>query len=245
MRSCSCFILALLLLLLLPTTGHAARVATVVPLGDVQVQPISPVGATESLTQDCQVGNLNPGSWAIGNFLLPPESYSLVFDPAAQCSACPLGIRVEAVHILLQATEATTLDLSVNLQSADVSDPDCPLPGPMECMSAQYGVSLPGAGVFDVSLPLDCDCAFKDYLYLLGVTFENVDSASGAVPDLITDDFPVPCTTYNEFGQGPIDVVSQYNFPGNLLIWADVSCCESPVGDDETSVGRFKGGYED
>jgi hypothetical protein len=211
-----------------------------------RVDPSTIKEPTEALVPSatCEVGNINPSYWAIGGYLVPPERYAISFRPSdSSCAACPLGYQVTTVRIILQTSAAMTVVMSVGLQSATFpTGPDCAEPGPQECSDGPYQVNLPSAGLWNIGLPLTCDCAFKDFAYLLTVDFESV---SGGTPDLITDNLPGPCTSWNDYGTGWSDLVTAAGFPGNLKIWAEAECCEVPVGADVESMGGWKGRFKD
>ena len=100
--------------------------------------------------------------------------------------------------------------------------------------------NLPSAGLWDISLPLECACASPDYPYALTVSFESV---TGGTPDLVTDNLPSNCVSWNDFGSGWVDLVSGSGFPGNLKIWAEADCCEPPVETMKETMGDVKGRY--
>ncbi len=237
--------LSVVLVLLLSVAAFAEDRAVVVkPLESMTATPITLGPASPA--QDCQVGNLNAAAWAISNFILPPEEYKLAFDPGATCSVCPMGMSVTSIHVLLQTAGACDLVMEVNLEFASYpGDPDCPNPGPEVCSSGLYNVNLPAAGLYDVALPITCDCVSMGRTYLLGL---NIQSAScDPVPDLITDAGPATaCTNWNDFGAGWYDLLGQIPaWPGNLLFYADVECCSPPVPVGKSTWGAIKSLYKD
>lgn len=237
----SVFVLAVSLLLAAPAL--AERTATAVPLTHTILQSATPDGSPAKVPAGCQVGNLNSPAWAIPGWAFPPEAYFLNFLPLDSCPNCGLGFNVTAVHFYVQTDGPCEIDLSVGLYGTDFSDPNCPLPGPSDCVSPYYTVTLNAAGLWDVNIPVDCPCADPNYLYALGVDILDYRCDSGAYPDIITDDFPTNCTSWNEYGLGPVDLVADAGFPGNLIMFADTQCCEPAVGLEESSWGRVKGLY--
>ena len=219
----------------------AQKPATVTPVPVTGT--FSPIGPGQGgPNQACVVGNLNAPAYAIVGFVLPPEEYKLVFDPTAGCSICPVGIRINNVHILLRTSQACEVVMAVDVEAVSDS-PECPgmFPGIELCNSGLFTVSLPGAGLWDVGLPIDCGCITVDNLYLL--SFDFVDSSCLPEPDLITDGSPTVCTSWNDFGAGWTDLVSAYGFPGNLLFFADAECC-GPVPVESQTWGKIKSLYE-
>jgi len=144
----------------------------------------------------------------------------------------------------------TTFDVYVDLEDA-LWDGVCWVPGIEDCVSPVYSVTIDTDGLYDISLPIydACDCAYffspvtcQPFYYFLSFHFPNA-FPTGMEPDVVTDDFPLGCTSYNDFGSGWLDLVTEYSFPGELMIWADVACCDNPVGDGACSWGKIKNLY--
>ena len=175
------------------------RTVVVKPVKSTIATPITLGPAGPAL--DCQVGNLNAPAVAIGGFIAAPETYKLAFDPGAACSVCPVGMNVTSISIYLQTETACDIVMGVDLEEAAYpGDPTCPNPGPVVCTSPLYNVALPSAGLWVISLPIDCACVPVDRMYLLGVNFQSVSCA--IVPDLITDGGPATaCANWNDFGR--------------------------------------------
>jgi hypothetical protein len=237
MRPLLTIALLVLLVATLVSSAEASREVVIQPLDNSNVQRIEPGDLPAIVPSGCTVGNLNPPYYAISDWALPPEEYKYVFNPMPNCGVCPVGYQVTQVHILLQTAAANTLVMGVDLEDAVFPEgPDCPYPGPEDCFGGLYQVNLPGAGLYDVALPIECGCAFLNYTYLLSVHFQ---SATAAV-DLVTDNRPGSCTSWNDWGQGWQDLFT-YGFPGNLLIWADAVCCEPPISTDTETWSTLKG----
>ena len=226
----------LMALLILAVTSAVARDAVVRPLDPAEAQEIA-LGVADR--QACQVGNLNAASWAVGGWMAAPEEYKLAFDPGTTCSVCPIGWKLTAVHILIQTAEACDFVMAVDLEEADYLPGGCTYPGPEICNSGLYNVAIPSAGLWDISLPIDCECAYFGFEYLLSVHFDSMT----CTPDLVTDALPTACTSWNNWGAGWFDLVVDGGFPGNLLIWGDVDCCDPPVDSDKETWGGIKGMY--
>lgn len=235
----SATVFCLFVALVVPAT-HAAREVTITRVDPSTFLPLQPSGAAVG----CQVGNTNPAAWAISNFIVPPEEYALVFDPLnSTCGNCGLGFQVTTINIQVQVTAASTIVMEGYLRSAGFpTDPSCAEPTNVECSTGLFTVDLPGAGGWIINLPIDCQCAFLNYPYALGIYIQSI---TGAVPDLITDNSPSLCTSYNDYGAGWVDLRAAYaTWPGNLKIWADGVCCEQPVGAEDESMGELKGKFK-
>lgn len=194
----------------------------------------------------CNVGNLNAGAFVINNFLLPPEAYAYSFDPSAQCAQCPLGFRVTVVHMILNVTQPCTLVMGANLTELEPSGtPGCDSPAAELCDAFLYTVALPAAGTYNIGLPVTCECAFiNPYNYALEVYFDSYTCTNNVVPRLVTDNLPSLCTSWNNYGLGWGDLRADFpTWPGNLLIFAETTCCENPVADDNQTWGAIKSLY--
>ena len=207
-----------------------------VEITDVEFGPVSPL-------LSCQVGNLNPAAWAISNFVLPPEDYKLAFDPMATCTSCPFAFKITKNHILLQVAAACTIVMSVDVEEVVYAGADCTTPGPVVCASPLYTVSLPAAGLYNIGIPITCDCLTMARKYMLSVHFESAT----CTPALITDAGPAGlCLNWNNYGTGWYDLVGAFpTWPGQLTMFADAECCTPPVPVDERTWGAVKELYED
>jgi hypothetical protein len=186
---------------------------------------------------DCLMGNLNAPYYAISGWLLGMESYSYVYEADAAACACPEGFAVETVHIYLQFAGAMDFDVAVGLSEAEWDFAgSCWVPGADICASPVYNVAIPGGGLYDIALPVTCDCAFFGYHYAIDVDFLTSFAVS---PDMITDNVPVGCVSWNDYGGGWVDL-NPTGFPGELLIFADVACCADPVANEDETFGGIK-----
>ena len=234
----SATVLCLSVALVVPL-AHATREVTVTPVDPSTFQPLQSPTAELS----CAVGNTNPAAWAVSSFVTPPEEYALVFDPVnSTCANCGTGFQVSTINMHLQVSAAGTVVMSGALHSAGFpNDPSCMEPTTVECSTALYTVTFPNAGAFIIALPLNCDCAFLNYGYAVSIHFESV---TGLSVDLVTDNTPSTCTSYNNYGLGWVDLVANYSgWPGNLKIWADATCCDQPIDTQEESMGSLKGKF--
>src|SRR5512139_580265 len=95
-----CTLAAVFVLGIAGTAAIADRNFVAKPLQTIEATPMV-MGPIPNVA--CRVGNLNAPVWALSNYLIQSEIYKLVVDPST-CTACPLGLRVTAVHILLQVS---------------------------------------------------------------------------------------------------------------------------------------------
>jgi hypothetical protein len=236
-----CLVAAVLVVGLAGSAATAGKELVVRELETIEATPVD-LGVFGAL-QNCQVGNLNPAAWAISNFLLPPEDYKLAFDPMATCTVCPMGFQVTTVRIYLQTAGACTIVMSVDVEEAVYPTPGCTAPGPVWCASPLYQVNIPQAGLWNIGIPITCDCLVMNLKYLLSVHFESAT----CTPALITDAGPaVLCTNWNNYGTGWYDLLGAFpTWPGQLKILADVDCCSPPVPAEGKNWGAIKELYED
>lgn len=233
-------VVAALVLGLTGSVASAEKELVVKQLESVEATPLNmvPLGVLEA----CQVGNLNAAAYAITNFIVPPEDYKFAFDPLATCTVCPIGFRVTTVHAYLQTAGACTIVMSVDVEEAEYSTPNCTSPGQVWCASDLYNVNIPQAGLWDIALPISCDCLTMERMYLLGI---HIESAT-CTPALITDAGPaVLCTNWNNYGAGWYDLLTAFpTWPGNLKFFADAECCTPPVPVEGESWGAIKKLYD-
>jgi hypothetical protein len=231
-------------LILSAATATAGRTVTLTRAGDVDPN-LMVLGETRR--QACQVGNLNPMAWLIGDWISGNEGYKYHFFPRPQCP-CPVGFHLEMVYIKLNfgpEDVPSVFDVYVDLEEAVWNDlAGCWYPGPEVCTSEVHTVQIDTAGVWDIGIPIgdQCPCASKHYQYLL--SFHIVTQFPPTQrPDATSDEFPVGCTSWNDLGFGWMDVVQEFGWPGEILIWGDVECCELPVQSETDSWGTVKSLY--
>lgn len=214
------------------------RTVTITPLSGpvLDVDLSAPAGV-------CVMGNTNPAAWAIGDWIYGAETYATVFEAMQPPCGCPAGFSVEAVHALVQfgvEDVPITFDVAVAFHETVVDEAaGCLVPGPEVCSSSIYSVTIDAAGLYDLALPIDpttCQCTFFGYGYAVSMTFVD---AFIEYPDMITDNFPVGCTSWNDYGLGWLDLQS-FGFPGEINISADIVCCEPAVPNEDRSWGGVK-----
>jgi len=197
--------------------------------------------------QDCQVGNLNVPTYAITDWAFGAEGYKYLFRAPATCS-CPVGFRLDSIHLLMQFGPEDVpvgFDAFVDLEEAVWDDlSGCYLPGAELCTSLVYTVQIDAEGLFDISLPIleQCQCAAIGFWYFLSFHFVSEFGASGR-PDLVADGMPLGCRSWNDYGFGWQDLVSDFDWPGEILMYADAACCEIPVSAEPGTWGSVKSLY--
>jgi len=233
-------IVVIITLWMLVATGVAAqeeatwaRTVVVQPLGDVEVLA-APAGADPGSRDLCVLGNVNPAAWAYSNFIWGAEGYKYLVYPPAQCDF-PSGFQVDAVHMIIQfLAEDLPADFNVYVGLEDaVWNGDCWIPGNEICTSQVYNLQLDTEGVYDLSVPLAgaCDCAGMDSHYFVTFYFPDEFPNETVRPNLVTDEYPQGCISYNDWGEGPYDLVNYFGTAGEVCIWAEVSdaICDTPA----------------
>ncbi|RKZ14006.1 hypothetical protein DRQ50_09650 [bacterium] len=213
----------------------AERNVTVTPVDGVlnSIDLAAPSGV-------CVMGNTNAPAWASGEFIWGAESYAIVFEAQRPPCGCPAGFSVEQIHSVVQFPGPVTFGVYVTFHETEYdASADCMVPGAEICSSALYTVTIPSAGMYDIALPIDpttCACTYFGYKYAASMTFVD---AFDEYPDLISDNFPVGCTSYVDYGGGWLDLID-FGVPGEIIINADIVCCENPVPNEDRSWGELK-----
>jgi len=170
----------------------------------------------------CSVGNLN-SNWAISGWLWGDEVYSTFADPSI--CGCPGTVAALTVNFVVNVTAGIeSCDppvMSVDIRSVEW-DGGCAKPGDeIFCQSGAFTIGYPGPGTYLVSLPLPPCAPLPPGPFF--VSMEYIGPVCGSV-QVVTDDSPEACNSYNDWGEGWVDLVADYGFPGKLTLFADVEC---------------------
>lgn len=177
-----------------------------------------------SSAEICTVRHDADAYWAISHWITGEELYKSYQDPALSCIG-PYPFTVQYIYMVLIFETPCTLYISVDVETADLTDPNCPFPGELVSISSTYSVAIPSSGMYQIEVPLD-SAAIVNEPYFVGFYFANaVDSAWGA--SLVTDSIPTPCVAYNIWDTtiGYVDLDSTGfpsfpQFPGRLLLYS-------------------------
>jgi len=227
----------LLCLVLAGSAVAAEKTVETAPLkGEAQATLVGPAGV-------CVFGNQNPAFYAYGDWIWGAETYATVFDAVQPGCGCIEGFNVEAVHMYMNfglEDVPVSFDLTASfLETVFDVDAGCELPGPEICTSPLYTVSITTAGLYDISIPLNtetCACAYFGYKYAVSM---NIVTAFASSPDAVSDEFPVGCTSSNDYGSGWLDLQS-FGWSGEVNIYADILCCGPAVPNEDRSWGDVK-----
>lgn len=244
MKKLSIAVLTVMCLVLVAGTALAAREVTVTPVtGDaIPYNPgINPSGADGV----CEMGNPNALAWAVPDYVWGAEKYKYLYyaDPAG-CAACNEGFTVESVTIFLQfgvEDVPSSFGARADFEEAIWDDAlQCWYPGPEICASPDYTVTIDAAGLYAITLPMNVVCSCAEFGHWYGISFEFLTAFdSGMEPDLITDDSPVGCVSWNDYGAGWADL-QDFGLPGEISMTADIVCCSNPVPAEKNTWGEIK-----
>ena len=136
-----------------------------------------------------------------------------------------------------------TFPVYASLGSAVYADEaGCFVPGPVECYGAAYSITIDAEGTYNISVPLVCECAFlydstgAPYQYYVAMNYGDTFSAS-----VVSDGVQASCSTFNDYGLGYEDLEPYFTSYGNVNLWGDANCCDTPVATETKTWGAVKG----
>jgi len=193
---------------------------------------------------DCVVGNADfdnilgyYDSWFLGY-----ENYAIPFNAADESCVCSEGAAIKSIHMMIALDEFANLEVAAAVLDAVDGGNGCLVPGAEIAVSDVYTINgLTELQYLDIEIPIDGPCATTGDALFLAVYFLNDnDSQFFGIP---ISDGAMTCYNYNDFGSGYIDVVTDYGFGGNLLMWADIECCSEAVSNEASTLDNIKSLY--
>ncbi len=191
----------------------------------LQTQPIPIAPGTFSpmlrSSDTCTVNLGGDPAWYIYPWVIGDEIYKAFQDPSVTCDG-PYPFTVEFIYLPLIYLETGTIYVSVDIEDADLSDPSCPKPGSLLAISPNYEMALQN-NFYLITFSLDTPVVV-DGPYFVGV-YIGSDGNPGAAA-VVTDTLPAPCASYNDWGEGYVDLDTVQNtdgskvFPGRMLIYS-------------------------
>ena len=171
--------------------------------------------------EQCTVRHAGDAWWLINHWITGVELYKTFQHPAMTCTA-PYPFEVDEVHIILYFAMPCTLYTSVDVETANMTDPSCPVPGDLLSISSEYMFRIPDAGLWHIAVPLD-SVATVNEPYFAGFYISNeINDTLGVA--MVTDTVPELCYDYNMWDEeiGYIDLSDNeyYNFPGKILLFS-------------------------
>jgi hypothetical protein len=242
--------IALLLTVFATANTFAAREVSIRRLDGSPAQELS--FASES-RYDCLGGNLFMPWYSITDFIHGDEVYAHVFGwwPDDWYCDCPLGFRVDLVYMFLEFgpedVPASFDVMATANEAAGMSMPVyCPYPGGAYSSSDVYTVQIDTPGNYYIGIPMTSECAFMSYTYTLSFHFLTAFDPDKR-PSLITDQFSgswPQCRSYVSTGlPGEWEDLMGLGLPGNVILFAEQSCCEFPVPSEPATWGSLKALY--
>ena len=231
MKSCTFGFTAFLLLLMLWLNAESANTKptpSLRPLASSISKPLYPKSYSSSLviSDTCVAYEGTDPAWAIYPWVVGDELYKAYQDPAAAC-ASPYPFAIHEVHTILYIAGPVLLYLSADIETVNMTDPSCPHPGNILTLTPIYEISVPSEDLFLITLPLDSPVVVNGP-YFVGLYY-GPDGGPQNVA-LVTDDTPVPCVSYNDWGEGYVDLDTVYTdpdgtgpiktFPGRLILFS-------------------------
>lgn len=226
----------LLILTLIPVAAAAIEVIYLGPLDEMPV--IDPSTDTAGI-----VGR--PGQ---PGHLLDPQVHSglaaaTTFDPLVYDLPCEAGMLVRAIHLVVARVDDFGYPLVPSPSFADGSlrsdhppgtecfAPDTVAPdhGRTYCRDVQEGLMLEeDLGFYElIYRDFDAECGCIDMLYTQALA---INTPSSPEIRLVTNIEPGHCPDHRLVPQMQgIARWFAFEAPGNLVVWAEVDCCETPV----------------
>jgi hypothetical protein len=157
--------------------------------------------------------------YAITDWFMGQEWYANYQDPEEYGCVDVWPFEVITVNFNIVVDHAFTFDVQGFVLDADLSDPTCPVPGGVLCQTPMYQVAIPGAGHWIISLPMvDMCCVYGVYFAAIYLP----DDISAELADAVSeDDLTDVCRSYNDYGNGWEDLVVQWGWPGEMLLWSE------------------------
>lgn len=194
----------------------------------------------------CDIGNLAAPTYNFGNWIRGGESYAYLIQPQSEGCDCEKGFKVERIYMMMQfAPGDVPEDFSVYVGLADaVWDEAAGVyrPGEEYCTSATSALTAATAGLYDIYVDLDGDCACATIEDAYFITF-HLPQPLVWWADALEDDTPAPGVSYFDNGSGWQDLVVDYGWWGNNIMHAEISCCNEPVGNEAYSLDALKALY--
>ncbi len=200
----------------------------------------------------------NPAGWVTDVHSIARYLVGHTFDPTVDVPTCTEGFQPQAYHLVLAKTDAEPWTASATMTLTDGWRLDLIPPG-TTCLSPPSGAygpryspgwyctvsssagSLEAAGYYELVLGdlQDCGCVSSDYSHVLDVYASGASGWASQVFPAI-DQEPGHCPDHGATPNLGYLWWSEIPAPGNLILWAEVTCCEPAVGTTTHSWGHLK-----
>jgi hypothetical protein len=246
----SFILFAIVVTIFILAPAGAARVAKPPPqinkIIDTSPVSISPKGVTPRLrTGDtCTVYAGGDIIYYIYPWVIGDELYKAYQDPSLSCDK-PYPFTVENVHFALYFVDTGTVFISVDVEGVDQTDPNCPKPDTILAITPLYQIEITVPSLYMVTFLLDTPVVINGP-YFVGAYFADAGTPTSCA--VVTDTFPEPCISYNDWGDGYVDLDTVYNrtdplnpfkiFPGRLVLFSS-GTTGGMSGDQPAPAARF------
>ena len=181
------------------------------------------VGSSLSAADTCIVRHDQGVVWQINGWIVGNELYKSYMDPSLSCLD-PYPFSVTEINMPMIFTDSTTMIISVDVEQVDYSNPNCPFPDTvMLGISSAYQISIPGAGFYDIWIPLDVPVVVNGPFFA-GYFIGDISNPNSSPAPVTDSNLASICVSYNVWDDsiGFIDLMnnSMYNFPGQLNLYA-------------------------
>jgi len=167
----------------------------------------------------CTTGSVSQIFWYIEQWVTGNELYKSYIDPSVGCPN-PYPFTIREINMPMHFRKAVSLIVSVDIEDVDASNPNCRVPGVMRALSSDYQLSIPGAGGYDIWIPLDTPLVVNGPFYagfFLGTSLDTFVNAA-----IYTDTTKILCRSWNiwDTAVGFVDLANNdfYDFPGRLAM---------------------------
>ncbi len=228
----------MLLIMLVLLVAGSASARELAPLKT----DLAPVVTTNGAEAACVAGNDNAAgilgyydTWFAGF-----ENYTVPINAGDGNCSCTEGVTITTVHMMLALDDLANLDVAAAILDANGDGTGCLTPGAEIAVSPAMNITglTGGAAYYDIAIPIEGPCATVGDAQFISVYFLNDND--GQFFGLPITDPPNGCFGYNDWGSGYVDLVTDYGFAGDLMIWAEMECCATPVPTENTSFGDVK-----
>jgi hypothetical protein len=158
-------------------------------------------------------------AYAITDWFYGLEWYANYQNPEDFGCVAVWPFLVTTVGFNIQVDYAQDIDVQGFVYSADLTDPDCPVPGIELCATPVYTFSIPDAGHWILGCPMEEECCvYEPYFAVVYIATDLYGTGADAVSE---DMVPCDCRSYNDYGAGWEDLCVNYGWPGPMMLWSD------------------------